>query len=103
MELPFSLVRPSGGNCAPCSVSDEYAPSVHFEGDKDFGIPESGLITFRFKRESKNESERNGKTNHSVCLELREIVVVKGDKKAEPEEKSTGEVLDELLKDSEKE
>lgn len=100
MKLPYDLTRKTSDSpCVPCNPGD-YSPSIHFDGDKDFGFPESGLVTFRFKRASRNENDRDGKKSFSVCLECKEIVAIKADKKAEPDEKSTGEVLDGLLEET---
>lgn len=98
-KYPIDLRRKSSPEPLynPHSNGDKYCPSVYLSGDEALKLPDSGIITFRFKRNSQTETNRDGKTSYDVSLDLKEILAVKADKKAEADEElSAGEALDKL-------
>lgn len=105
MEYPIDLGKTMGEGSALQMISkdDTYYPSIHISGKESIGLPESGLMTVRFKRVSESHSEHNGKESYDCTLDIKEIVSVKPDKKAEPDEEDTGSALDRLKEEVEKE
>jgi len=85
------------------SNSGKYYPSVYLDGVD--GLPESGLITFRFetRRKTTTELPKEGETSHECCIDLTSIESVKGDKKAKADDESTGDALERLRKEVEDE
>ena len=82
-------------------VEKEHYPSVHLSGEEDYNIPESGIMTVRFSRNSKTEIEmKDGKKRCDVSFDLLEILDIKPDKKAEMDE-SAEEALERLKKEGE--
>jgi hypothetical protein len=85
---------------APKEESKVHYPSIYIRGGSELkAIPESGTITFRFKRVSKSERERDGQKNCELELECREITdVASGSGKSE---ESPGRALDALKEEVE--
>ena len=98
-KYPIDLGR-SGGPCCVSSPSEEkYYPSFTIDGDENLGLPKEGTMTIKFKKtgESMNTG-RDGKTHYSCHIDILEILDTEG-AKAKDEEKSTGDVLDEYIKE----
>lgn len=88
--FPTEAVNPSPGKHYPTLYLDDVG------GEMD--LPDDGVMTVRFHKTSETTTDREGKKTQCVCLEVREIKSVKGQKPPE-DEKSPGEVLDEMLAD----
>jgi hypothetical protein len=64
----------------PCEKSPEkYYPTIHVTRDEDLGLPESGVLTARFKVTRREIAEHNGKTTYSYTIELRAIESLEGE------------------------
>ena len=85
---------------APKEEARVHYPSIYIRGGSELkAIPESGTITFRFKRVSKSERESEGKKTCELELECREILdTTSGEGKSET---SREKVLDALKEESE--
>lgn len=80
----IDLALPSYGQGEPCCVSStdanrKYYPNFHYEGEKDIELPESGTMVVKFKRTSREESDRNGKTRYSYSVDVVGIDSINGD------------------------
>jgi len=87
----YGIMTPSTGN-----DDNLHYPSTYIESKKDLKLPESGKITFTFKRTEKTEKDRNGKETFCYSLDLTSLDKVKGE---EVESASAESVLDALLKE----
>jgi len=98
MKTPIKLGQKSPlMPCCPPS-SSEHFPSVYLSGEEFADLPKEGTMTVRFKRRSLNTSEQEEKTHVDVSVDLVEIVSIEGESE-EPQEESTGDVLDRLRKE----
>jgi hypothetical protein len=97
-------MKEMGGPISPMMDSEhadeKHYPHVTLEWDDDYGLPESGTITFRFKKasETNNPKPKNGQPKQRVELDLTSIEDVEGAEPEEDEEDDGGEVLDKAVK-----
>jgi hypothetical protein len=81
MNLEIKSEGPLGGEM----VEPKWYPTTCIESKKDLELPESGTITFKFKRTMKEERERNGVETYRYELDLTDLVSVKdAEKKGAP-------------------
>lgn len=71
----IDLELPSYGCCdSPCNPCSEpprkYYPNFHYEGEKDIELPVEGTMTIKFKRTSREERDRDGKTRYSYSVDV---------------------------------
>lgn len=88
----------------PMKTGEEHYPSLYIDGVEDMGkIPDSGTMTVKFQKASESTSkQKGGKKSHSCCIEVTEIVSVKGGK-SEPKGEDSGDALDKLKAEVESE
>lgn len=106
-EYPIKLGRKMGG-MMPHQMefemngeNSEHYPSLYLEWDEDYGLPDSGTMTVRFKKCCETNTTSRKGTKQAVTLDVTEIVSVKSDgKKKEP---SGEDELDRLKKEVESE
>lgn len=97
MSAPIPVSREDG------DAKDEmFYPELTLTWEDDYELPESGTMTVRFKKVAESNTMRRGESNQTVTLEVHEIVSV-NKKKAANKEPETGDVLDKLRDDAEKE
>jgi hypothetical protein len=86
------------------SASDMYYPHVTLEWDENYELPESGTITFKFKKasETNNPKPKPGQPKQRVELDLTSIEDVEEAEAEDNDEEETGEVLDKAAKKAEK-
>lgn len=85
--------------CAPETKNDVHYPTLWVSGDaaKDLkDIPEEGVMKIRYKRVGLSVSERDGKKDCSVDLEVREVLGARG---LEETKRSRESELDSLAKE----
>lgn len=111
-DYPIDLGKEIGPMTAPTggygSLGKE-GPDMHYptlyldnlEGDTD--IPDDGTMTVRFHKTSETVTNREGKTDQCCCIEVRQILSVKGGKAIPKEETSAADILDALRAAIEKE
>lgn len=81
----------------PTEMSKEHYPVLHYDGDKELGLPCCGEMTVVFKVISETSRERNGKHSYSCEIEIRSIKKVKGAAKPPASSGSeAGSALDKL-------
>jgi hypothetical protein len=101
---PIDLGRKSGlAPAEPFKPSEKHYPTIYLDdvaGEID--LPDDGVMTVRFHKTSETTTDREGVKTQCACLEIREIVKVKGEAPKE-DDKSPGEVLDDLLAEKQKE
>lgn len=73
--------------------SKESFPTLHLEWGGDYGLPDSGELTVKFRKVSETNSKHGGETRQSVILDIVSIERVK--KGPGPETKSEDEDYDE--------
>jgi len=81
-------------------ADEMHYPHVTLEWDEQYGLPESGTITFRFKKasETNNPKPKPGQPAQRVELDLTSIEDVEEDEAEDNEEEDSGEVLDKAVK-----
>lgn len=106
-KFPYDLGRKSPEGC-PCSVSTQsdkdttYYPSVYFSGPKDLDLPDDGVMTVRFRKNSESSSRpREGKESYDCSVDVLEILSVKGESESKSENR--GAELDKLRDEIESE
>ena len=87
----MSIDLASSSYSEPCCVSSQsedrkYYPNFHYEGDKELDLPEEGTMVIKFKRTSRSESERDGKTRYSMSVDVCSIESVDGNEIEKPAE-----------------
>lgn len=106
-EYPIKLGRKMNGMMPHPMESEmegespEHYPSLYLEWDEDYGLPDSGTMTVRFKKCCETNTTSRKGTKQSVTLDVTEIVSVKSDGKAK--EPSGEDELDRLKKEVESE
>lgn len=109
MKYPIDLgSKPSGLELAKTSSPKEkYYPTLHLEWSEEYPIPDSGEMTVKFVKTGETKSTHDGKTRHSVTLEIKSIESAsEGDEDDEEsdepkgKEESTGERLDKMAKEA---
>jgi hypothetical protein len=93
------------GNSTPCCAPEptppsEYFPEFHYSGETPMKVPDSGEMTIRFRKVADSKSVRDGKTNYSCTIEVREIVDVDSDDVEAPAKSMSGagDALDAIMK-----
>jgi len=101
---PIDLGRKSGPfPTEAVNPAEKHYPTLYLDDiGSEMDLPDDGLMTVRFHKTSETTTDREGKKTQCVCIEVQEIVKVKGEAPKE-DEKSPGEVLDELLAEKQKE
>lgn len=86
-------------------MSDESADQMHYphvtlEWDESYDLPESGMITFKFKKasETNNPKPKSGQPKQIVELDLTSLESVEESEPEESEDDDSGEVLDKAAK-----
>ena len=82
----------------PMKAPEKHYPSFTYDGSTELDLPDSGVMTIRFKEIRREESSRNGVERYSCTVEVQQIISVKPD--AEPPaktDKSASDALDELM------
>lgn len=97
-KFPYDLGRkaPEGCPCSPTKSEEDrtYYPSTYFTGPKDLKLPDEGVMTVRFRKNSESSSRpREGKETYDCSVDFLEILSVKGE--GEPKE-DRGAELDKL-------
>lgn len=89
---------------SPSIMSEDAAQEMHYphvtlEWDKEYDLPASGTITFKFKKasETTNPNPKNGQPKQRVELDLTSLEAVDEEVK-EDEDEDSGEVLDKAAK-----
>ena len=87
---------------SPAQEPTVHYPSIYIRGGSELkAIPESGSITFRFKRVSKSERERDDKKTCELELECQAITDVTSDEKSDSgSNKSRDKIIDALKEKS---
>lgn len=82
------------------SADEMYYPHVTLEWDKEYDLPESGEITFKFKKasETTNPKPKPGQPKQRVELDLISIEDVEEPEPDDNAEEESGEVLDKAAK-----
>lgn len=82
------------------SAKEMHYPHVTLEWDKEYDLPASGTITFKFKKasETTNPNPKNGQPKQRVELDLTSLESVDEEEVADTEEDDSGEVLDKAAK-----
>lgn len=79
-------------------------PTVHFDWDEDYGFPDAGIMTVKFRVKCREESIKpNGVKRYHVCLELVEIQKVKAVEAPAPPANShddAGKAMDKLKEEA---
>jgi hypothetical protein len=103
MKMNFDLAQKDMMCCSPepISKSDRMSyPSFHYSGDKELDLPDSGLMTIRFRKSGSSENTNsNGKESYSCTVDVQEIVSVEdsgGAKKSAARE--SDDALDALVR-----
>lgn len=67
--------------CAPTPKGEDtvHYPSLYIDGDEGCDLPDSGVMTVRFKVQSRSTHERGGSKTGNVCLDIEKIVSVEAD------------------------
>ncbi len=107
----IDLGKPSMGLSDPMPMTkaqepEKYYPTVYIDLDADQlgDIPSCGEITFYFETKEKKVSERDGKKQASVTLELQKITDCEEDEEDDkPAREKAGDVLDKYAKEASKE
>lgn len=73
---------------SPSKESDDkmYYPTLYLEWDKDYEMPDSGMMVVRFKKCSQTDRTTEDGTHQSVELEIQKIMEVEPDKEEEEKE-----------------
>lgn len=106
-KFPIKLGRKMSDHMAgPVSTSDMkdemHYPSIYLEWDSKYDLPDEGTMVIKFKKNSETNRKTKDKETQEVSLDVLEITSVKpgGSSKQEPD---TGDHLDKLRKEVEKE
>ena len=84
----------------------KHYPTLHIDCEDDCELPDSGTMEVTFNKTGETKSTHNGKTSHSVTLEIKSIEEVSkksGDEEDSDEgesDESTGDRLDKMAKDA---
>lgn len=81
---------------------EEHYPSLYIEGDKDYGLPDSGVMTVRFKKCCETNTKTEDSLRQAVTLDIVEIMDVK-ETKSDKEKPSREDELDKLKAEVESE
>jgi hypothetical protein len=104
MKYPCDLGKCVGcGNSeawpyTPAAPSDKHYPVMYLDGVED--LPTDGEMTIKFHVKEKTERTVDGVETCNSCLEIREILSVKGRRstsKAEVDVENPGDNLDKML------
>lgn len=105
-KFPYDLGRKYSMAC-PCGPADsdkdvKHYPSVYFSGPKDLDLPDDGVMTIRFRKNSESSSRpREGKESYDCSVDVLEILSVKGESESKSEDR--GAELDKLRDEIESE
>ena len=105
-DYPIDLGKSSS---LPMAVEADFNPSemkhypcLYMDWDDQYDLPESGVMTVRFRKKSETNRESDHGVSQSVELEIREIVDVEPDKKKRKRGHEEGsEALDKYKKELE--
>lgn len=83
MKMNFDMAQKDSMCCPypePVSRDDRVSyPSFHYSGDAELELPDSGVMTIRFKKSGSSEStDSRGKEHYSCTIDVHEIVSVDG-------------------------
>lgn len=104
-DYPIDLGRESGGGPSPAVLvsKEKYYPNLYLDNIADeLDLPEDGLMVIRYHKTSETTTDREGEKTQCCSIEVREIVSVKPEKSSKNDEKSPGEILDEMLAEKQK-
>lgn len=94
MEMPTAMSeKPS---------NEKNYPTVYLDWEKDYGFPDEGTVTFKFKKTGESSEKRNGKESYHVTLELRSIEDTEesDDSADKAKEESSADAVDRLKKEA---
>lgn len=111
MKYPINLGMKMSDAMGPSMMatpeSKEHFPTLHLEWEKEYPLPDSGTLTVKFNKTGETKSTHNGKTRHSLTLEIKSIESAsEGDDDDEEDDEpkakneSTGDRLDKMAKEA---
>jgi hypothetical protein len=102
-EYPIDLGKKMGENPMEATVSkrdknEKYYPSLYLTWDSKYGLPDSGEMTVKFRKNSETtRKDRDGEESQDVSIDILSIESVEAGEDVSPEE-DRGEVLDKMAK-----
>lgn len=97
--MKIDLAMNYGDMPTPVGVSEEHYPSFHYEGGKDLGLPDEGVMKIHFCKTSSSVSERDGNKRYSCTVEVKKILDVEAEKDDSPtkRDRSNEDALDAIM------
>lgn len=81
--IDLEIKSPYGDPCcvSSCDKDDrKYYPNFHYQGETDIDLPKEGTMTVKFKRTSREVTDRDGKERYSYSVDIVAIESVNEDK-----------------------